>query len=179
VTALALGACVLLTAPAPARAQTSDACALLAARPGWDDALRAAQERWNVSPGSVLAIIDQESRFRADARGQGAGGANPARNFGYAQANLRTWNWFVRDSGWEGSTSRTDFEASAQFVGWHFATMSGRLRIGRDDVERQYLAYKMGEGGYRRGAPAASRRLAATIAARARRHDAALAGCGF
>lgn len=158
-------------------AQTRDTCALLERNPSWAQALGEAQARWGVDPGVILAVIDQESRFRAAARGQGATGDNPARNFGFSQANLRTWNWFLRDSGWEGARSRTDFEASAHFVGWHFATMAGRIGRPASDTVAQYLVYKMGEGGYRRGAPAASRRIAETVARRADAHAENLRAC--
>ncbi len=167
----------VLLAPSQAHAQNRDPCALLAARDGWRTILSEVEARWGVSPGAVLAVIDQESRFRADARGAGAGGANPTRNFGYAQANIRTWNAFLRGANWQGSSSRTDFEASAHFVGWHFAVLGRRNGLALTDVAGNYLVYKMGEGGYRRGAPASARRLAATIANRAAAHDRALAEC--
>jgi hypothetical protein len=165
-------------APSVSQAQTSDACALLARNQAWSDDLKAAQEKWEVSPGTLLAVIDQESRFNPSARGAGAGGANPDRNFGFAQANLRTWNWFLRETG-RTSGSRTDFGLSVDFVGWHFATMERRIGAPRTDTVAQYLAYKMGEGGYRRGAPASARSNAARLFGRAEMFDRQLAGCGF
>jgi hypothetical protein len=172
--------CLLLALMMPtlASAQTADMCALLVRNPSWADSLKASQAKWQVTPGTILAIIDQESRFNATARGLGANGANPVRNFGYAQANLGTWNWFLRDSG-KTSESRSDFEVSADFVGWHFATMERRIGAPRSNVSAHYLAYKMGEGGYKRGAPASARALASRIAARARSIDSQLSGCGF
>jgi hypothetical protein len=159
-------------------AQTSDACALLALRPGWADSLKTAQSTWQISPGTILAVLDQESRFNPSARGAGAGGDNPSRNFGFAQANLRTWNWFLRDTG-KVSGARTDFGLSADFVGWHFATMEGRIGAARSNTVAQYLVYKMGEGGYRRGASAGARSLALRVASRARAFDGQLTGCRF
>jgi hypothetical protein len=167
---------LLMFLPSAATAQTRDACALLAQNPDWRADLAATEQIWGVSSGTVLAVIDQESRFNPTARGQGAGGDNPQRNFGYAQANLRTWNWFLRDTG-KPSGSRTDFGVSADFVGWHFATMERRIGAARTNVVEQYLVYKMGEGGYRRGASAASRALASRIASRARNFDDQLARC--
>lgn len=164
--------------PSVAGAQTADACALLSRNPGWTESLKAAQSTWRVSPGTMLAVLDQESRFNASARGAGAAGPNPARNFGYAQANIRTWNWFLRDTG-KASGSRTNFGLSADFVGWHFATMERRIGADRSNTVSHYLAYKMGEGGYKRGASASARAIAARIAGRARAFDGQLAGCGF
>jgi hypothetical protein len=168
----------LVLAPCAAHAQTSDVCGLLVRNEGWADSLKGAQEKWHVTAGTMLAILDQESRFNPSARGQGAQGANPVRNFGYAQANLTTWNWYLHDTG-RTSGSRTDFGLSADFVGWHFATMERRIGASRDNTIAHYLAYKMGEGGYKRGAPASARVLAGRIAARARTFDGQLAGCGF
>ena len=169
---------VLWVLPATVAAQTQDVCGLLGRHAGWSEDLKAAQEKWRVSPGNILAVIDQESRFNAAARGAGAGGGNPSRNFGFAQANLTTWNWFLRDTG-KPSGDRTDFALSADFVGWHFATMERRIGASRDNTTAQYLAYKMGEGGYKRGASAGARALASRIAARGRAFDGRLAGCGF
>jgi hypothetical protein len=160
----------------PAHAQTHNACHLLDRNPDWAESLSAASARWNVKPGVMLAVIDQESRFRADARGQGAQGDNPPRNFGYAQANLRTWNWFLRETG-RASGSRTDFALSVEFVGWHFAEMERRIGAPRTNTTAHYLAYKLGEGGYRRGGSAASRTLASQLVARAERFDRQLEGC--
>jgi hypothetical protein len=168
----------MMLAPSFAHAQASDICTLLAANSNWTADLKAAQEKWRVTPGTMLAVLDQESRFNANARGAGAAGPNPARNFGYAQANIRTWNWFLRDTG-KTSGSRTDFALSADFVGWHFATMERRIGASRENTVAQYLAYKMGEGGYKRGASASARALANRIAARSRGFDTQLAGCGF
>ena len=164
--------------PDVALAQTKDMCALLANNPSWSDSLKVAQDQWSISPGAVLAIIDQESRFNAQARGANAGGPNPRRNFGYAQANVQTWNWFLRDTG-KAAGARTDFALSVDFVGWHFAKMERRFRISRSNVSAHYLVYKMGEGGYQRGASTRARGLANRIAERAHTINAQLTACGF
>ena len=170
--------CGLYAAAQPAHAQTQDMCALLARNPGWADAVRAAALTWRVSPGTILTVIDQESRFKATAKGAGAVDANSVRNFGFAQANLRTWNWFLRDTG-RTSGSRSNFALSADFVGWHFTKMEARTGIPRGQFVSHYLIYKLGEGGFRRGAPAQSRSLASTLSVRAKFHDRKLWDCGF
>lgn len=172
---VALALLSLTASITPAHAQTRDICALLAAKPGWRDATESAASQWGVSAGTILAVIDQESRFNPVARGAGATGPNPERNFGFTQANIRTWSWFARSTGQSGP--RSDFATSAQFVGWHFATMEPRIGQPRTSTVEHYLAYKMGEGGYRRGAPASARAVAVRVASRARAHDAALSSC--
>ncbi len=173
-----LAACGLYVTAQPAQAQTQDMCALMARNPAWAEAVRSASLTWKISPGTILTVIDQESRFRANAKGAGAVDANSVRNFGFTQANLRTWNWFLRDTG-RGSGSRANFALSADFVGWHFAKMEARTRIPRSQFVPHYLMYKMGEGGFRRGAPAQDRSLSSTMSVRARFHDRKLWTCGF
>ena len=163
---------------AQAQTPSSAMCELLAKNSGWEDALRAASVKWQVSPGAILAVIDHESRFRADAKGQGATGESSVRNYGYTQANLRTWNWYLRETE-RASGSRSDFGLAVDFVGWHFATMERRIKSPRDQVAEHYLVYKLGEGGYLRGGSAQGRQLAYRIEARAKAHDLALQSCGF
>ncbi len=153
--------------PLFAKAQTSDACKLLKSNPEWVVGLDEASMQWNISRGAILAIIDQESRFRAT--------ASNGVNYGYAQSNPQTWNWFKKSAGMP-DASRTDFNDSAHFIGWHFNTMGTRLKIDLDDVARQYMAYKMGEGGYRRSGAAPSA-LARNIAARADKFNTQLSEC--
>ena len=168
----------LLLAPNLGHARNLDMCGLLARNSGWSDNLKTAQSTWRVSPGTILAVLDQESRLNPSARGVGADGPNPVRNFGFAQANIRTWNWFLSDTG-KASGARTNFGLSADFVGWHFAKMERRIGAPRDNTVSHYLAYKMGEGGYKRGASATARAIANRLVSRARSFDAQLAGCGF
>ncbi len=168
---------LIFSAPA-ASAQTQDMCALLDRNPAWKEAVRSASLTWRVSPGAILTVIDQESRFRATAKGAGAVDSNSLRNFGFAQANLRTWNWFLRDTG-RTSGSRSDFALSVDFVGWHFTKMEARTGIPRSQFVPHYLIYKLGEGGFKRGAPPQARSLASTLRVRSEMHDRKLWNCGF
>lgn len=152
----------------PAISQTNDVCALLDNHAGWSEDLDQASEEWGISKGAILAIIDQESRFRAT--------ASNGVNYGYAQSNPQTWRWFMRDAD-RPDASRTDFGDSAHFVGWHFKTMSKRLGLGMDNVAGQYLAYKMGEGGYRARGNSGGSAHSRQIAARAERFDSQLENC--
>lgn len=176
--AAAIGLAMVGLGPHSAQAQTHDMCALLSRNPAWGEAVRSAARTWKVSPGTLLTVIDQESRFDAFAKGEGAVDANSVRNFGFAQANLRTWNWFLGETG-RTYGSRSNFALSVDFVGWHFATMEARTGIKRDRFAPHYLIYKLGEGGYRRGAPTYARRLASRLEQVARSHDEELAACGF
>jgi hypothetical protein len=164
----------LAAAPASARSG-ADPCDLVE-RPGWRAALAAGEARWGVSPGTVLAVLDQESSLRANARGAGAVGADPVRNYGYAQANGRTWAAFERAVGVR--AARTNFAASVQFVGWYFAETQRLNRVPPGAIADHYLAYKLGHGGFARGGGSpAARQVAARVAASARAFDRRLETC--
>lgn len=155
--------------PTLAHAQTRNICSVIKNNPNWLDHAKAASNKWNVSIGSILAFIDQESRFKANAKNGG--------NFGFAQATAGTWNNFLRDARY-GQKTRTDFEASVHFVGWHFSQMNRQFGIGMNNVAEQYLVYQLGTGGYKRGASASSRKIAANIAARSKAYDNQIKSCG-
>lgn len=172
----ALPCLIMVLAAVPAQARSgADPCDLIA-RPGWRTALEAGEARWGVSPGTVLAVLDQESSLRPAARGAGAVGADPVRNYGYAQANARTWAAFERTVGVR--AARTNFAASVQFVGWYFAETRRLNRVPPDDIAEHYLAYKLGHGGHARGrGTPAQRQIAARVASTARAFDRRLASC--
>ena len=45
-----------------------DLCAIFAERPAWRTAAESSAARWEVDTATILAVIHQESRFRASAR---------------------------------------------------------------------------------------------------------------
>lgn len=136
---------------------------------GWALSLEKAQEKWGISQGAILSVIDQESRFKAN--------ATNGIYRGFSQASPQTWGWFLRETK-IGDKSRADFDASAYFVGWHFKTMSKRLGIPMSNVTAHYLAYKLGEGGYRKGGSKSAQNIAIKVARRAEMFDNQLSKCG-
>ncbi|MCA0371563.1 MAG: transglycosylase SLT domain-containing protein [Proteobacteria bacterium] len=162
--------CTLLLTPLCANAQAANACNVLKAHEGWDDALKASTQKYHVSAGAIMAIIDQESRFKAN--------AHNGPYLGYAQASPQTWAWFLRSSK-IGAKSRSDFAASAMFVGWHFNAMHDKLGISLSNVKSQYLAYKLGVGGYMKGGNKSAHAITAKVAKRAAAFNLQLSDCGF
>ncbi|RMD50146.1 MAG: lytic transglycosylase [Alphaproteobacteria bacterium] len=166
-------------------AMLDDACAIAAARPDWVRAMRDVERRWGVRMSAQMAIIHQESKFRADARTphRFALGVLPmgrqSSALGYAQAIDSTWDWYRRDTG-RRSARRTSFADSVDFMGWYMNVTHERLGIDVNDVRRQYLAYHQGHVGYRRGSWRRKgwlRRIAADVARRERRYAAQLKLC--
>jgi len=141
-------------APGPPR-NVENACAILADRPHWGDALDRASMRWGAPQHVAMAIMWKESSFEARARTSRtyALGFIPTGRrssaYGYAQAIDGTWDWYRKDTGNSGA-DRDDFADAADFVGWYMARSKSVVGIEMDDAFNQYLAYHEGQAGYRR-----------------------------
>jgi hypothetical protein len=142
-------------ASAGAPREVDDFCALIEQRAGWYDAARLAALRWDVSPGVLLAVIHQESRFRSEARPWwklfGVLPLAPASTaYGYGQATDATWRDYLRSTG-RRAARRDDFADAVDFVGWYADRIHRLARIPKHDAFRLYLAYHEGPGGFVRG----------------------------
>ncbi|RMF20453.1 MAG: hypothetical protein D6760_11530 [Deltaproteobacteria bacterium] len=170
---------------ARAPANIDDACSIFGERHGWFDDARRAEKRWGVPIEVQLAIIHQESRFRARAQQPRRRllGLIPWRRrssaYGYTQAVETTWDEYRRATGHRGA-DRDDFGDACDFIGWYAARSSRRLGIAKNDAYRLYLAYHEGDGGYRRGTYRSKPwllRVASKVERRAARYRRQLAGC--
>ncbi|MCG8441677.1 MAG: transglycosylase SLT domain-containing protein [Caulobacterales bacterium] len=148
---LALSACATSPPDNP-----DNACAIFSEKPGWWDAARDAERRWNVPASVQLAIIRQESGFDDDARPPRGRflfifpGRRPSSAYGYAQAIDSTWESYKKDTG-RRFARRDRFRDASDFVGW-YANRSRRLSgIALTDARHQYLAYHEGQAAYNRG----------------------------
>lgn len=152
--AVSLTLCVSCGTPPPPD-NPLNACDIFADRRGWWDAARDAERRWTVPAEVLLAIINQESSFTADARPPRRKflwvlpGARPSTAYGYAQATNPTWEQYKRETGrrW---ADRDNFRAAADFVGWYTNKSHKTLGIARTNARAQYLAYHEGWRGYSR-----------------------------
>nr|WP_285797925.1 hypothetical protein [Pseudomonas resinovorans] len=141
-------------ATAPPR-EPDNLCAIFREYPDWyEDALEM-EARWGTPIPVAMAIVDQESSYRHDAR--------PPRDYllgfipwgrvtsayGYAQALDATWADYQQATGSGGS--RTSFSDAMDFIGWYTDATQRQLGISKRDAYSQYLAYHEGRGGYRRG----------------------------
>lgn len=157
--ALGLGFAALLatcssTPKGPPSAQ-HDICAIFAQYPEWRDITRDVERKWGAPVVVQMAIIQQESSFRAEARppmsyAMGVvpvGRASSA--YGFSQAIDGTWDWYRKETG-NSSADRTDFEDAADFVGWYMAKTASTNGVPLYDGYNQYLAYHEGHTGYKR-----------------------------
>ncbi len=135
---------------------TTDVCKIFKERYSWYKAAKKTEKRWKIPVYVSMAIIKQESSFRADARPERTKllGFIPWKRVtsarGYAQAIDGTWEMYLNDrGGW--FSSRNDFEDSVDFVGWYNYKTHKQLRIPLTDARNLYLAYHEGRGGYKKG----------------------------
>ena len=134
----------------------NDICAIFEEKDGWYDDALDAQEEWGSPIPVMMAIMHQESRFRAKAkppRKKILGfipGPRPSDAYGYSQALGSTWKGYKKSAGRYGA-DRDDFGDAIDFIGWYNYQSYKRSGIRRDDAYRLYLAYHEGHGGYNRG----------------------------
>lgn len=100
-----------------------------------------------------LAIIHQESRFRAKAKPPRyklfglIPTVRPSSAYGYAQVLDSTWDWYREKTG-NGGADRNNFADAVDFIGWYGSVSQKTLGISKWDARNQYLAYHEGHGGY-------------------------------
>ena len=154
--AVSLAAGLLFTSCAASPpSQVDDVCQIFREKRSWyRDAARSAKQ-WQTSVPMLMAIVYQESRFRADARPPRRRilgfipGPRPSDAYGYSQALKNTWDIYRRETGQRGA-DRDKFRDAVDFIGWYNQGSRTRLGISRDDAYRLYLAYHEGWGGYTR-----------------------------
>jgi len=133
-----------------------DACAILDERRNFLPAFKRTQDRYGVPVAVIMAMIWQESKFKAEARtpNQYALGVIPVGRqssaFGYSQALDGTWNEYKRLAG-KPRARRDNIGDAAEFMGWYMLQSNKELGLAMNDTRNQYLAYHDGRSGYRRG----------------------------
>jgi len=167
--------CGTFTNPVKATAASDieNACTIMQERASWHGAAKAAAQKWNVPMPAILAVIHQESRFKATAA------ARHSSAYGFAQVLDGTWNWY-RKANKTKTADRTSFADSADFIGWYMAHAEERIGLPTHDVASHYLVYHEGHVGYRSGRWQAKPRLmnvAEKVARIASRYEEQLRGC--
>ena len=162
-----------------------DICAIFAEKRGWYRSAQASYEKWGVPESVQLAVLFQESSFRARARPPRRKflwilpGRRPTTAYGYAQVLDGTWEEFVREAD-RPDAARYRFDYATQFVGWYGTEIERLTGIPRDDPYRLYLAYHEGPGGYLRGShnkKAWLLKVARRVETRARTYQRQYDGC--
>ncbi len=149
-TGLLLQACQTLPPRDP-----DDLCAIFDEHEDWERAAVSSRERWGVPESLLLAVIHQESRFRAGARPgfRRVLGVVPVGRlssaYGYGQVKDGTFSDYVKATGRTGA-SRADFADVVDFVGWYGDVIHRVTGIDKRDAYHFYLAYHEGPAGFNR-----------------------------
>ena len=153
---LILSCCILVMGCATYQpTRVNNVCDIFWGETDWyKDAVKS-NKRWGTPIHIMMAIINQESSFRAKVRPKRPTFLFiplPRRSsaYGYAQAQDPAWNDYRNETGkwWH---DRDDFGDAINFVGWYTNKSAKRLGISKWDAYKQYLAYHEGWGGYSRG----------------------------
>lgn len=153
---VAVGALLLALACAhlPPR-ELDDLCAIFAEKDEWQAAALRAEQRWGAPVPVLMAVLHQESRFRARARpgwrfGLGViplGAASSA--YGYGQVKEATWDDYQRLAR-RPEARRDRFADVVDFVGWYADVIERVAGVPKHDAFHLYLAYHEGPGGFQR-----------------------------
>ena len=132
-----------------------DICKILDENPRWRNMLYNSSKKWGSEPSTLMAIIRQESSFDPNAapdREKILGiipWKRPSSARGYSQAVDATWDQYEKETG-NYRASRSSFESSVDFVGWYLSK-APRSGIRLNEVDKLYVAYHEGYGGFQRG----------------------------
>lgn len=153
---LILGTTFLLIGchPPPPR-NIENICHIFNEYPSWYRDAKKVEKRWGIPINVLMAIIYQESSFKADAK--------PPRKkllwiipwrrastaYGYSQALDGTWKDYRQQTG-NGWASRDAFGDAVDFMGWYIDRAHTKLGIAKSNAFALYLIYHEGMGGYSR-----------------------------
>lgn len=135
--------------------QLDDLCAIFADKDDWRGAALQAERRWGVEVPVLMAVLHQESRFRARARpdwrfGLGVIPLGPASSaYGYGQVKTGTWGDYQRLAR-RPAARRDRFADVVDFVGWYADLIERVAGVPKHDAFHLYLAYHEGPGGFQR-----------------------------
>lgn len=132
-----------------------DLCGIFAEKAEWQGPALEAEERWGVQVPVLMAVLHQESRFRARARPGwrmllGVVPLGPASSaYGYGQVQAGTWEDYRRLAR-RPDARRDHFADVVDFVGWYANVIERSAGVPRNDAYHLYLAYHEGPTGYQR-----------------------------
>ncbi len=160
-------------------------CEIFFEKDDWFDAAAQMRDSYGVPIHIPMAMMYQESSFRADAKPPKDyilwvipwGRVSSA--YGYSQAKTPTWQDYIRETGNSGA-DRDDFADAIDFMGW-FINKSHKVNgVSKWDAYAQYLNYHEGWGGYRRQTYNKKpwlKKVAQRVKKRASRYSAQLKTC--
>ena len=130
-------------------------CEIFEQNRSWYKASVKSKRKWGAPIHVPMAIMYQESSFRANAkppRKKILGvipGRRPSSAKGYAQAQTPAWKEYSRSSG-NRFADRNDFSDSVDFIQWYMDRSQKLNGISKWNAKQQYLNYHEGWTGYRK-----------------------------
>ena len=163
----------------------SNICDIFDSKPRWYKAAKKSAEKWGGPIHMPMAIMYQESGFKANARPSmqyflgfiPKGRASSA--YGYSQALKGTWAEYQKNIGSK-YKNRDNFSSAYDFIQWYMHNTFTRNNVSKWDGYAQYLNYHEGQGGYSRGAHQSKQWLlnvAKKVDTRSKQFATQLAGC--
>lgn len=119
---------------------TQNICRIFQTNPSWYWKAKETENKWGVPVAVQMAIINQESRFDAEAKASSSA-------YGFSQALRQTWASYQHSTGNKGR--RNEFAAATDFIGWYVDMTKRHLKISPKNTYALYLAYHEGLGGYK------------------------------
>jgi len=144
----------LISACSSIPSNTSNSCSIFNERYLWFKHVKKTEKKWGTPIYLQLAIIKMESNFDWLAKPprqklfKVIPYKRPSTSFGYSQAVKGTWEQYKNETGNKLAT-RTRFKDSVDFIGWYTNKTNSILKISKNDVFKQYVAYHEGWGNYK------------------------------
>ena len=144
----------LISACSSIPSNTSNSCSIFNERYLWFKHVKKTEKKWGTPIYLQLAIIKMESNFDWLAKPprqklfKVIPYKRPSSSFGYSQAVKGTWEQYKNETGNKLAT-RTRFKDSVDFIGWYTNKTNSILKISKNDVFKQYVAYHEGWGNYK------------------------------
>ena len=151
-------ACVSIILSGCITSQPSDIdniCSMFDEKRNWYNSAKSAEKRWGIPTAVNMAVIYQESSFKARAKPERSKilwvlpGRRPSSAYGYAQALDSTWDDYKIISG-NKRASRRNFNDAIDFVSWYNSNSRRINKIAPFDAKNFYLAYHEGNAGFAR-----------------------------
>ena len=144
----------LISACSSIPSNTSNSCSIFNEKYLWFKHVKKTEKKWGTPIYLQLAIIKMESNFDWLAKPprqklfKVIPYKRPSTSFGYSQAVKGTWEQYKNETGNKLAT-RTRFKDSVDFIGWYTNKTNSILKISKNNVFKQYIAYHEGWGNYK------------------------------
>ena len=165
--------------------QIDNICEVFRQNRDWFRSAYRSAEKWSVSIPVLMAIVHQESKFKAEAKPPRTTcfcflpGPRPSSAYGYAQAVDETWEKYKSVTGNWGA-DRNEFADAIDFIGWYCNLSYSLCGISPNDSYNLYLAYHEGHNGFNRGTYAEKKwlqKVAWKVQNRSKHYSSQLASC--